>query len=115
MNVVLLRMAHLGDDPTVWHEAVLPNIETLKSLSVTIQKAFSLGNDGAFEYEVLGCRAPGCRARLRDLLASGVTRFRYLQSDAPKQQVEIVIVPLPRAYLEHSVVGSGKRPCGTVR
>jgi hypothetical protein len=107
-------MAHLGDDPTVWHEAVLPSIETLKSLSVTIQKAFSFCSDGAFEYEVLGCRAPGCRARLRDLLASGVTRFRYLQSGACKQQVEIVIVRLPRAHLEHSIAGRKDRPHGTV-
>ena len=115
MNVVLLRMAHLEDDPAVWREAVLPNIETLKSLSVTIQKAFAFGSDGTIEYEVLGCRAPGYRARLRDLLASGVTRFRYVQSGAHKQHVEIIIVPLPRTRLEHSVAGSRERPCGTLR
>lgn len=113
MNVVLLRMAHLEDGPAVWREAVLPSIETLKALSVTIQKAFAFASDSAFEYEVLGCRAPGCRARLRDLLASGVTRFRYLQIGSPKQQVEIVIMPLPRAHLEHSVVGSREQPYGT--
>ena len=108
-------MAHLGDDPTVWHEAVLPSIETLKSLSVTIQKAFSFCSDGAFEYEVLGCRAPGYRVRLRDLLACGITRFRYLQIGARKQQVEIVIVPLPPTHLEHSAAGSREHPCGTIR
>ena len=115
MNVVLLRMAHLEDDHVVWREAVLPNIETLKSLSATIQKVFAFGNDGAFEYEVLGCRAPGYRVRLRDLLACGVTRFRYLQIGARKQQVEIVIVPLPPTHLEHSAAGNREHPCGTIR
>ena len=114
MNVVLLRMAHL-DDPAVWRETAVPNVTTLKALSRIIQEAFALGGEGAIEYEVLGNRAPGYRARLRDLITSGITRFRFLQSGARKQMVEIVIVPLPRAYLEHSVVGSGKRPCGTVR
>jgi hypothetical protein len=115
MNVVLLRMARLEDDPAVWREAVLPNITTLKSLSSTIQEAFALGSDGAFEYEVFGCRAPGCRARLRDLLTSGVTRVRYLHGGARQQQVEIAIVPMQMAHLERSTAGSSERPHGTVR
>jgi len=113
MNVVLLRMAYLEHGSAVWCEAALPNITTLTSLSTTIQEAFVLGNEGTFEYEVLGVRAPGGRARLRDLIASGVTRFRYLQSGARKQQVEIVIVPLPRARVEPSIAGRKERPYGT--
>lgn len=112
MNVVLLRMVHLEDNPATWREAVLPNITSLKSLSNTIQETFSLGSEGVFEYEVLGCRAPGCRARLRDLIASGVTKFRYLQSGARKQQVEIVIVPLPRVQPEHLSAESRERTYG---
>ncbi len=115
MNVVLLRMVHLEGDPAVWLETAVPNITSLKSLSRTIQEAFSLGKDGTFEYEVLGCRAPGYRARLRDLMASGVTRFRYLQSDGRKQRVEIVIVPSPPAHLEPSTAEGRERPYGTAR
>jgi len=115
MNVVLVRMANLQTDPAVWHEAALPNIETLKSLSVVIQRAFALGSERAFEYEVLGCRAPGGRARLCNLIASGVTRFRYLQSGPRQQQVEIEIVPLARAHLGRSTAGSNKEPSGIVR
>ncbi len=110
MNVVLLRMAHLNDDPAVWREAALPNFTTLKSLSSIIRKAFALGSEGAFEYEVVRYRAPGGRARLCDLIIAGVTRFRYLQSGIDEQQVEIVIVPLPRSRLEPSIAESRKRP-----
>lgn len=99
MNVVLLKMAHLENNSAVWHEAALSNITTLRSLTGIIQEAFALGDEGAIEYEVLGSRAPGYRARLRDLVASGVTRFRYLQNSARKRCVEIVIVPLPPSHL----------------
>ena len=101
MNVVLLKMAQIGDHPTVWHEVVLPSIETLKSLGPTIQKVFSLSNDRTFEFEVLGCRAPGHRARLRDLLISGIAQFRYLHNGAQKQKIEIVMVPLGNLPLGH--------------
>jgi hypothetical protein len=115
MYVVLLKMALFADGPVVCHEAGLPNITTLKSLSTTIQEVFDLGCDGAIEYEVLGCRAPGCRARLRDLIVSGITRFRYVQNGARKQCVEIDIVMLPRTPIERSVTGAGERPRGASR
>jgi len=113
MNVVLLRMASLDDGPAVWHEAVLPNITTLKALSGTIQEAFSLGHEGAIEYEVLGCRAPGHRARLRDLVVSGITRLRYLQSGRRKCRVDIVLTPLSASPLDRSIAASKERPRGT--
>jgi hypothetical protein len=101
MNVILLKMAKIGENPAVWHEIVLPSIETLKSLGITIQKVFSLSSDRTFEYEVLGCRAPGHRARLRDLLISGIAQFRYLHNGTQKQKIEIVMVPLGNLHLGH--------------
>jgi len=108
MYDILLRMAHLESYPAVWREASLPNILTLKSLSLTIQEEFALGSEGTIEYEVLGCRAPGHRVRLRDLLASGITRFCYLQNGARPQRIEIVIVPPTRINREG--LASMKRP-----
>jgi hypothetical protein len=115
MNVILLRMAYFSDGPVVWHEAGLPNVTTLKALSVIIQKAFDLSSEGPIEYEVLGCRAPGCRGRLRDLIISGITRFRYVQNGARKQCVEIDIVLLPRTPPEHSMVRNSDKPHGPTR
>jgi len=102
MNIVLVRMAQLMDATAVCHEAALPANTTLKALSSTIQKVFALGCGDAFEYEVLGCRSPGCRGRLRDLVASGVTCFCYLHHGARKSRVEIVIIPMPRGAFARS-------------
>ena len=103
MTVVLVKMAHFVEDPAICHEAALPAITTLKSLSGTIQEAFDLGRADAFEYEVLGCRSPGCRGRLRDLMATGITRFGYLHHGAPKTRIEIAIIPMPRAGSNRSI------------
>lgn len=110
MQVILLKMAQTGPNPAVWHEVVLPTAATLKSLGATIQKAFSLSRDRTFEYEVLGCRAPGHRVKLRDLLASGVTRFRYLDNDAQRQKIEIVLVALNDPTAQRRTATDAKRP-----
>lgn len=97
MTLVLLRMAHMTAGLVDKREIAVPNITTLKSLRSTIQGIFNFGNEGTFGYEVLGCAAPGYHARLRDLVASGVSRFRYLHNGAIKEVVEIAIVSLPPA------------------
>lgn len=110
MNAVLLKMALLDNYPAIRHETLVPNIATMKSLSRTIQEAFALDDKGTIEYEVLGCRAPGHGARLRDLVVSGITRFRYLQNGARKRRIEIVIVAPPRTGPEDSTVVNTRRP-----
>jgi hypothetical protein len=110
MNAILLKMALLDNYPVVCRETLVPNIATLKSLRRTIQEAFALDDKGTIEYEVLGCRAPGHHARLRDLVVSGITRFRYLQNGARAQRIEIVIVLPPHTNLEHVIVENTERP-----
>lgn len=97
MTLVLLRMAHLTTDVVDKREIAVPNITTLKSLCGTIQNVFSFSNEGTVGYEVLGCAAPGYHAKLRDLVTSGITRFRYLQNGTSKKVVEIAIISLPPA------------------
>lgn len=92
MTLVLLRMAHLTPEPTATCEIAVPSITTLNALRSTIQDTFKFSDEGTFGYEVLGCAAPGYRARLRDLVASGITHFRYLQNGPSKHVVEIAIV-----------------------
>lgn len=95
MTLVLLRMAQLTPEPATNREIAVPSATTLHALRNTIQDVFGFGKEGTFGYEVLGCAAPGYRAKLRDLVASDITRFRYLQNGSSKYVVEIAIV-LPR-------------------
>ncbi|GAA0567680.1 hypothetical protein [Rhizomicrobium electricum] len=96
MTHVLLRMTYLKSGTAIKRETTIPNSTTLKALRGIIQDLFGLGEAQSCGYEVLGCAASGHRARLRDLTASGITRFHYLQSGASKQAVEIAIVPPER-------------------
>jgi hypothetical protein len=90
-------MAYLTSDSAAKREIAIPTVTTLQSLRGIIQGTFEFVDEGAFSYEVLGCAAPGYRVKLRDLILSGVTQFRYLQDGSPKQIVEIAIVPPPQA------------------
>jgi hypothetical protein len=104
-------MAHLTGEAAIRREITVLNITTLKALQAIIQDLFGLGEAETASYEVLGCAAPGCRARLRDLTISGITRFHYVQSGANRQVVEIAIVPVPRAVRPADTGGFNKR-CG---
>lgn len=91
MDIILLQISVVAGEPYLRCEVEIRARTTLAFLRKVIRTTTGLPDDKMFEYDVMGYRAPGGNATINDLIAQGVTRFRYLHKSTPGWHIELLI------------------------
>lgn len=114
---LLLRMRLVPSDPPIRREIEMPITAKLRALGAFINTLDIWATTTTWEFEVLGSRSNGGRARLSDIFSAGVTRFRCIPNGPGALYMSIQVcakVPMRRDLRYPRITTNNLMICGSI-